>query len=159
MVLFLFFTNFSLKPLFFERLITNIGMLLQLWPLPTTRLNLQPILNSFHNYLHLSLEYNCLANNWNHSSQPVMLNAQVPSEVSLFATIRPMNEICWPEKVGYYRAVLCFCKSIQTYFYARRFQQKNGGSHPEKSTMSSCCDGDIQARKEWCQNWAVIEKY
>ena len=144
----------------FERLIImNIGLFLQLWPLPTIRLNLQPILNSFHNYLHLSSEYNCVANNWNHSSQPVMLNAQVPSEVSLFATIHPMNEICWPEKEGYYRALLCFCKSIQTYFYARRFQQKNGASHPEKSTMSSCC-GDIPARKERCQklscNWEIL---
>ena len=159
------------KPLsncIFERLITNIGVFLQLCPLPTIHPNLRLILNSFHHYLPLHLkrlEYNWVANNWNHPSRPVMLNAQLPSEVSLFAAIHPMNEICWPEKEGYYRAVPCFCKSIQTYFYARRFQQKNGGSHPEKSTMSSCCCcccccGDIQARKErrcrkLSRNWEI----
>ena len=40
-----------------------------------------------------------------------------------FCSKPPMNEICWAEKEEYYRAVLC--KSIQTYFYAERFQGKN----------------------------------
>ena len=70
-------------------------------------------------------KYVMLCTNYNriHVSWLVLSNTQVRSEVSLFARNRPMNEICWAEKEEYYRAVLC--KSIQTYFYAERFQGKN----------------------------------
>ena len=81
---------------------------------------LKPLCTGNGKYIMVCTNYNRF-----HVSLLVLSNTQVRSEVSLFARNRPMNEICCAEKEEYYRAVLCSCKSIQTYFYAERFQGKN----------------------------------